>query len=144
MGCTFPKIPTAGLSLVLYSHLRVSRENGMAKDSVKGKEDDWRTPVWNANKRFYLRLNQAAKSTGLTRVEVLEQGIELVVETWKRKKRPSLKKLSDEDIEAMRLSLSHFAKQRWQNTPVAERKRVGKMLAEARRARKAERAKKNE
>jgi hypothetical protein len=115
----------------------------MAKDSEKGKEDDWRTPVWNASKRFYRRLNQAAKSTGLTRIEVLEQGIELVVEGWKRKNRPSLKKLSDEDIETMRLSLSRFAKQRWQNTPVAERKRVGKMLAEARRTRKAERTKNN-
>jgi acyl-CoA reductase-like NAD-dependent aldehyde dehydrogenase len=114
----------------------------MAKDSVKGKKDDWHIPVWtDAEKRFYRRLNQAAKSTGLTRIEVLEHGIELVVEEWNRKKRPSLKKLSDDDIETMRASLSHFAKQRWQNTPVKERKRIGKMLAEARRARRAERTK---
>jgi acyl-CoA reductase-like NAD-dependent aldehyde dehydrogenase len=114
----------------------------VAKDSGNKKEDDWLIPVWNyAGKRFYQRLNQAAKSTGLTRLEVLEQGIELVVEREKRQNRPSLKKLSDDDIEDMRASLSHFAKQRWLNTPPAERKRIGKMLADARRTRKAERAK---
>jgi hypothetical protein len=114
----------------------------VAKDSGKNKEDDWLIPVWNyAGKRFYQRLNQAAKSTGLTRLEVLEQGIELVVERQKRQNRPSLRKLSDDDIEEMRASLSHFAKQRWVNTPAAERKRIGKMLADARRTRKAERAK---
>jgi acyl-CoA reductase-like NAD-dependent aldehyde dehydrogenase len=114
----------------------------VAKESGKKKEEDWLIPVWNyTGKRFYQRLNQAAKSTGLTRVEVLEQGIELVVERQKRQNRPSLKKLSDDDIEEMRASLSHFAKQRWLNTPAAERKRIGKMLADARRTRKAERAK---
>jgi acyl-CoA reductase-like NAD-dependent aldehyde dehydrogenase len=112
----------------------------VAKVDGKKKEDDWLIPVWNyANKRFYQRLNEAAKSTGLTRLEVLEQGIDLVVELQKRQSRPILKKLSDDDIEEMRASLSHFAKQRWQNTPLAERKRIGKMLADARRTRRAER-----
>jgi hypothetical protein len=117
------------------------RKNTVAKGSAKSKEDDWLIPVWNyAGKRFYQRLNQVAKSSGLTRIEVLENGMDLV-EEQNRKKRPSLKKLSDDDIEKMRASLSHFAKQRWQNTPVAERKRIGKMLAEARRTKKAERTK---
>ena len=115
----------------------------MSKDRSKVRaDDDWLIPVWSyAGKRFYQRLNQASELTALSRLEVLEQGIELVMQAHKKQSRPLLKKLSDEDIEQMRASLSRFAKQRWANTSPAERKRIGKMLAEARRTKRAERDK---
>jgi hypothetical protein len=99
------------------------------KPSVKGAIEDRSMPVWlEATRTFYKKLNRISTECSLSRIEVLNQGMDALLREMRKAKSPLNKAIkTGVQVDAFRKTMAQVSRKYWATvTPEEKRARAQK------------------
>lgn len=105
-----------------------------SKSSAKELIDDRSLPVWlEATRTFYKKLNRISTECGLSRIEVLNQGMDALLRETRKAKSPLNKAIkTGVQVDAFRKTMAQVSRKYWATVTPEEKRARARNSANAR------------